>query len=107
MTGIVTSRRSRTSGPGSPTLATVRNPIGANMSFRREIFDYLKEGEELVQEPFQRLIEVRQLVAFQYGGFWASMDTFKDKQRLDDLHAKGDAPWAIWKRKEIEAKVHA
>ncbi len=80
---------------------------GGFFAFRREIFDYLKDGEELVQEPFQRLIELRQLVAFQYGGFWASMDTFKDKQRLDDLNARGEAPWAVWKRKEMEQKTLA
>lgn len=83
------------------------NINGGFFAFRREIFDYIRDGEELVQAPFQRLIEARQLMAFQYGGFWASMDTFKDKQRLDDLHAKGDAPWAIWKRKEMEAKINA
>ena len=83
------------------------NINGGFFAFRREIFDYIKDGEELVQAPFKRLIEARQLMAFQYGGFWASMDTFKDKQRLDDLHGKGDAPWAIWQRKELEEKVNA
>jgi glucose-1-phosphate cytidylyltransferase len=80
---------------------------GGFFAFRREIFDYMRDGEELVQAPFQRLIEARQLKAFPYGGFWASMDTFKDKQRLDDLNAKGEPPWAVWRRKEIEELLHA
>jgi len=67
----------------------------------------MREGEELVHEPFQRLIEVRQLMAFPYPGFWASMDTFKDKQMLEDLHAKGNAPWEIWARKDLEEKIYA
>jgi glucose-1-phosphate cytidylyltransferase len=83
------------------------NINGGFFSFRREIFDYMKPGEELVLQPFKRLIEARQLIAYQYGGFWASMDTFKDKQRLDDLNAKGEAPWAIWKRKQIEELARA
>lgn len=70
---------------------------GGYFIFRKQIFDYLREGEELVKEPFQRLIKEKQLLAYRYSGFWASMDTFKDKQHLDDLYAKGNAPWQVWK----------
>jgi glucose-1-phosphate cytidylyltransferase len=70
---------------------------GGYFIFRKEIFKYLRDGEELVREPFQRLIQEQQLLAYRYGGFWASMDTFKDKQHLDDLYAKGNAPWQVWK----------
>ena len=69
---------------------------GGYFVFKKEIFKYLKEGEELVHEPFQRLIAEKELVAHQYDGFWACMDTFKDKQHLDDLYAKGNAPWQVW-----------
>ena len=58
----------------------------------------MRDGEELVVEPFQRLIQVEQLVARRYDGFWMSMDTFKDKQQLDDLYNRGDAPWEVWKQ---------
>ena len=47
---------------------------------------------------FQRLMAENQLLAYRYDGFWVSMDTFKDKQRLDDMYARGDAPWEVWKR---------
>jgi glucose-1-phosphate cytidylyltransferase len=70
---------------------------GGYFIFRNEIFKYMKEGEELVQQPFQRLIEQKQLVAHAYDGFFASMDTFKDKQVLDDLYNSGKAPWEVWK----------
>lgn len=66
--------------------------------FRREIFDYMRAGEELVYEPFGRLIQQQQLLAYRYDGFLASMDTFKDKQTLDDLYATGKAPWEVWKQ---------
>jgi glucose-1-phosphate cytidylyltransferase len=71
---------------------------GGYFILRREIFDFMKEGEELVEEPFRRLIEQRQLAAYPHDGFWACMDTFKEKQRLDDLFAKGNAPWEVWRR---------
>lgn len=67
-------------------------------AFRREIFQYMRDGEELVLEPFQRLIEQGQLVAYPYDGFWMSMDTFKDRQRLEELYARGGAPWEIWNK---------
>jgi len=56
------------------------------------IFDVLGEGEELVEEPFQRLIARGRLVAYRYEGFWQCMDTFKDKQALEDLKARSHAP---------------
>jgi glucose-1-phosphate cytidylyltransferase len=69
---------------------------GGYFIFRREIFDYIGEGEELVEEPFRRLIAEGRLMAFRYDGFWAPMDTLKDKQDLDDLYERGDPPWAVW-----------
>jgi glucose-1-phosphate cytidylyltransferase len=71
---------------------------GGYFVFRRGIFKYIQNGEELVYEPFQRLIAENQLVAYPYDGFFACMDTFKDKMQLDDLYAKGDAPWEVWKK---------
>ncbi|HYG98969.1 MAG TPA: glucose-1-phosphate cytidylyltransferase [Terriglobales bacterium] len=70
---------------------------GGFFLFKRQIFDYIREGEELVEQPFQRLIAANQLYAYNYDGFWACMDTFKDKQMLDDMYAKDDAPWEVWK----------
>jgi glucose-1-phosphate cytidylyltransferase len=64
---------------------------------KREIFDYMRPGEELVIEPFQRLICERQLAAYEYDGFFAAMDTFKDKQQLDSLYESGRPPWEVWR----------
>jgi glucose-1-phosphate cytidylyltransferase len=71
---------------------------GGYFVFKNSIFHYMKDGEELVQEPFRRLIEGKNLVGYEYEGFWKSMDTFKEKQELDDLYSKGNAPWQLWKR---------
>jgi glucose-1-phosphate cytidylyltransferase len=70
---------------------------GGYFVFRRQIFDHLNAGEELVEQPFQRLIAKRALLAYKYTGFWGCMDTFKDKQRLESLYAEGRAPWVVWK----------
>ena len=70
---------------------------GGFFIFKRSVFDYIHGKEELVSEPFQRLIDQRQLVGYVHDGFWASMDTFKDKQYLENLYAGGVAPWEVWK----------
>jgi len=64
---------------------------------KRDIFSYMKPGEELVIQPFQRLIESRQLAAYEYDGFFVAMDTFKDKQQLDDLYEDRRPPWEVWR----------
>jgi glucose-1-phosphate cytidylyltransferase len=64
--------------------------------FRKEIFQYIKNGEELVEEPFQRLIGEGQLVGYKYDRFWC-MDTFKEQQELSDMCAEGNGPWEVWK----------
>jgi glucose-1-phosphate cytidylyltransferase len=68
-------------------------------AFTREIFNYIGLGEDLVYEPFQRLINKEELIAYKYEGFWMAMDTFKDKEALDDMYAAGRAPWEVWKPK--------
>jgi glucose-1-phosphate cytidylyltransferase len=70
---------------------------GGFFIFRRNIFHYLQAGEELVEQPFQRLIREHQLIAYQYKGFWACMDTFKDRQQLEELYLRGQASWEVWK----------
>ena len=69
---------------------------GGFFVFKREIFDYIKEGEDLVVEPFQRLIREEQLAAYRYRGFWAAMDTMKDKLRFDEMAACDNTPWQVW-----------
>jgi glucose-1-phosphate cytidylyltransferase len=69
------------------------------------IFDVLHEGEELVEQPFRRLIDVRKLLAYKYDGFWSCMDTYKDKQCLEDLVAAGNTPWEVWNEPATRASV--
>jgi glucose-1-phosphate cytidylyltransferase len=66
---------------------------GGFFVLRRDLLDYVNPGEELVDEPFQRLIDEGELLAYRYDGFWEPMDTIKDKQRLDAFVETGRAPW--------------
>ena len=65
--------------------------------FRNQIFQYIKNGEELVVEPFHRLIKEDQLIGYKYDKFWRCMDTFKEQQELNDMFESGHAPWEVWK----------
>ncbi len=73
---------------------------GGFFIFRHGIFDYIEDGEELVVEPFQKLIRDGKLGTYRHPGFWACMDTFKERQVLEDLCAHGVAPWEVWKMKQ-------
>lgn len=68
---------------------------GGYFVFRREVFDYIEAGEDL-PAMFQRLIAADQLVTYAYEGFWAPMDTLKDKQRLESLVESGSSVWQVW-----------
>ena len=68
---------------------------GGYFLLRREIFDYMREGEELVLEPFWRLIEADQLMAYKHEGFWRAMDTLKDRQVLEQMVETGKMPWRV------------
>jgi glucose-1-phosphate cytidylyltransferase len=49
------------------------------------------------REPMEDLSKIGQLQAWKHGGFWQPMDTLRDKMLLDELLAKGNAPWIVWK----------
>jgi glucose-1-phosphate cytidylyltransferase len=69
---------------------------GGFFAFKKAIFDYIKEKEEIVVEPFQRLIREQELIAYKNQGFWACMDTFKEKTMFDEMYATGNTPWTVW-----------
>jgi glucose-1-phosphate cytidylyltransferase len=86
-------------------LVTAIEPVSASdywinggfFCLRQKIFDYIQPGDELVEQPFKRLIAEQKLSTAKYQGFWAAMDTFKDKITLDRMEARGQCPWMVWK----------
>jgi glucose-1-phosphate cytidylyltransferase len=73
---------------------------GGFFVFRQGVFDVIGAREDLVDEPFGRLIERGELLAYRYEGFWEPMDTIKDKQKLDALWESGAPPW----RRDVPAR---
>lgn len=73
---------------------------GGYFILRNSIFDHMEAGDELVIETFNRLITLGKLMTIRYEGFWMGMDTFKEKQALEEMYLSGDAPWEVWKRSD-------
>ena len=69
---------------------------GGYFAFRTEVFEYMQQGENLVEEPFHRLIEEGKLIGYQHNGFWAPMDTLKDRTALESMLEAGTTPWRVW-----------
>ena len=69
---------------------------GGYFVLRSDFVDQIGPGEDMVEEPFQRLAQRGELLAQRHEGFWAPMDTLKDKQCLETMHEGGEAPWELW-----------
>ena len=80
---------------------------GGFFVFRKQIFDWMRPGRNWFEEPFQRLAAAGKLLAYPYDGFWACLDTFKDKQLLEDLYSRGQVPWEVWKSQTAPPSVDA
>ncbi len=67
---------------------------GGFMVLDPKVIDYI-EGDETVfeKDPVERLCADGQLKAFKHDGFWQCMDTLRDKQKLEEMWASGEAPW--------------
>lgn len=61
-----------------------------------EVFDYLHDGEDLIAEPFERMVHDGRLHSMRHEGFWSCMDTYKEKQAMDEMWAHGITPWQVW-----------
>jgi glucose-1-phosphate cytidylyltransferase len=71
---------------------------GGYFVLRPQIFDVLREGEEMVPHAFARLLDTGRLTAFRYTGFWRAADTFKDRVELEEMFRRGQCPWMLWNR---------
>ena len=69
---------------------------GGYFVLKQDIFEYLNEGEDLVMNACVRAAEDGRMLAIPYDGFWAAMDTLKERSWLEDLYRTGRCPWAVW-----------
>ena len=69
---------------------------GGYFILRKEIFDYLHPGDDLVTDTFTRAARAEKFRAVRFDGFWAPMDTLKERAALEEMHRSGNRPWALW-----------
>ena len=70
---------------------------GGYFVLRPQIFDYLNEGEDLVEDAImRRLVPQRRVLAYPYKGYWSPADTVKERARLEEMYHQGNCPWMIW-----------
>jgi glucose-1-phosphate cytidylyltransferase len=70
---------------------------GGFFVFNSGVFEYLDEESALEAEPFERLAQDGELMAYEHEGYWACMDTYKDNVRLNEEWQSGRAPWRTWR----------
>src|ERR1700683_2476309 len=83
-----------------PRVTPVRSLLqwenGGYFVLRPEIFDYLNEGEDLVEDALMRLVAQNRVVAYQYKGYWSPADTVKERALLEEMYYRGNCPWMVW-----------
>jgi glucose-1-phosphate cytidylyltransferase len=70
---------------------------GGFMVMEPKVLDYIDGDSTMLEHaPFERLAAENQLMAYRHDGVWQCMDTQRDKEKLENLWADGQAPWRIW-----------
>lgn len=89
-TGAIRSFREKSDVDGSSI-------NGGFMVCEPKVFDYI-DGDDTVLEkkPMETAAKNGELMAFTHNGFWQCMDTQRDKEKLENLWASGEAPWKVW-----------
>jgi glucose-1-phosphate cytidylyltransferase len=69
---------------------------GGYFLLRQEIFDYLNEDEDLVEDALLRLVPQQKVLAYPYKGYWSPADTVKERAQLEETYQRGHCPWMVW-----------
>jgi glucose-1-phosphate cytidylyltransferase len=69
---------------------------GGYFVFRPQIFDYLNEGEDLVEDALVRLVPQGRVLAYTHKGYWSPADTVKERALLEEMYQRGNCPWMVW-----------
>lgn len=70
---------------------------GGFFILEQDVFNYLSSDQDIwEQQPLRRLADEGELTAYRHTGFWAAMDTLRDKNHLEELWASKRAPWKVW-----------
>lgn len=88
--GAVRSFREKQVGDGTPINAGF-------MVLQPTIFDYLENDSTVFERvALERLAKEGELMSFVHNGFWQCMDSLREKQELEMIWNKGNAPWKKW-----------
>lgn len=61
------------------------------------VVDYIEdEYTPWELSPMERLAHEDEMRAWHHTGFWMPMDTLRDKNKLEEIWASGNAPWKVW-----------
>jgi glucose-1-phosphate cytidylyltransferase len=70
---------------------------GGYFVIRPEIFNYLNEGEDLVEDAImRRLVPQRKAIAYPWKGYWSPADTVKERAQMEEMYYRGNCPWMVW-----------
>jgi glucose-1-phosphate cytidylyltransferase len=70
---------------------------GGYFVLRQEIFDFMGPDQDLVMDACSNAAAVGRMRAVPYEGFWAPMDTLKERSALEEMYRHGECPWAVWR----------
>ena len=70
---------------------------GGFMVLEPKVLDYIDGDVMFEREPLESIAADGQLMAYKHRGFWQCMDTLRDKERLEDMLGRNEAPWQVWK----------
>lgn len=88
--GAVRSFREKKNNDGAPINA-------GYMVLEPSIFNYLKNDSTVFEtEPMEKLADDNELMSFKHEGFWQCMDSLREKEILEEMWTKGNAPWKVW-----------
>lgn len=88
--GVIESFREKTTQDGG-----IIN--GGFMICEPEIIQYIEDDTTVFEKkPLETVAAMGELMAYSHTGFWQCMDTQRDKNKLEELWATGNAPWKLW-----------
>ena len=69
-----------------------------------EVLEYI-DGDDTMFEhaPMEQLANDGELMAYRHDGFWACVDTLRDKTRLQEMWDAGNRPWALWDQSQAKS----
>jgi glucose-1-phosphate cytidylyltransferase len=64
-----------------------------------ELFSYIDDDSTILERtPLEKLSSEGKLGVYKHNGFWACMDTQRDKDALETQWASGNAKWKVWQK---------